>query len=534
MRKITSLLLILALVVVCVFSFASCAGHSHTYGGEWTYDANNHWHAATCEHTDAQGDLAAHTYDSDYKCTVCGYTHTHGYESAWSFDENNHWKNTSCGHTEVKGELAAHDYNSDGLCVTCGYYPNVQEGAHKHTFAKAWTTDPTGHWHASTCGHGVKADFAQHQYRVFGADTYLCEVCNYRHTHTYSADWSADSTGHWHADLCGHDKTSGFEAHTYVDGICSVCGYYDKAEHTLEEEWSMDDTGHWYACTCGHGFRFDHAAHTYDGNFVCTVCGYEHDHKTQSTAYDFDFGGHWHVVTCGHDVKPDYEAHDYVNGICSVCKYDISTLSSDELAAVAVIYSHSNPTKMTTDSSQEFGGIILNGKSILTVTQIFGKDVAVYERIQDELRSVEAGGKDEFIKGEIVTSHTITQYYEGLGVREVDPNGNTAGEWNPDGEFNIPSKSNGGIALDLKLGYIENLTWENGVLTCTVPAAFTKNVFGTDTGADVSLTIKTSDGYIREVVLQYVVPANEDSNLVDTAVNVTVMYEYDEQMITID
>lgn len=532
MRKITGLLLILALAVSCAFSFVSCAGHEHSYAEGWTFDSNNHWHAATCEHTDAQGDLTAHTYDSNYKCTVCGYTHTHSYESAWSYDADNHWKAATCAHSDVKGELAAHDFDSDGCCTTCGYRPDTQSGEHTHTFANAWTKDDTGHWHAATCGHGVRAGFAEHTYRVFGT-TYICSVCNYSHIHSYSADWSADASGHWHDDLCGHDTTIDFAKHTYdADGICTDCGYYDETVHTLEEDWSSDASSHWHACTCGHDFKFDNAAHTYDENYECTVCGYKHEHTTDSNAYDYDFGGHWHVSTCGHDVKHGYEAHDFVNGVCQICSYDINTLSNDALAEVAVIYSHSRPTKITTNSTQEFSGITLEGTTVLTMSQILGKEVAILENIQDELRSVEDGGKDEYIREEIVTNHTITQYYEGLGTREVNPVNNAAGEWNPDGESFVPAK--GAIALDLKLGYIENLSYKGGVLTCTVPGAYTKNVLGTDTGAEVTLTITTVGGYISEVSLHYVIAADEVNNLGETVVDITATYEYDEQKVSLD
>lgn len=55
--------------------------HEHTYSTEWSKDATNHWHAATCEHTTEVSDKAAHTFDEavvtketkTYTCTVCNY-----------------------------------------------------------------------------------------------------------------------------------------------------------------------------------------------------------------------------------------------------------------------------------------------------------------------------------------------------------------------------------------------------------------------------------------------------------------------------
>lgn len=65
------------------FGMAACNGdkpeeevHKHTYGSDWKSDATNHWHEATCEHTDLKDGLAAHEFDNDRDpdCNVCGYT----------------------------------------------------------------------------------------------------------------------------------------------------------------------------------------------------------------------------------------------------------------------------------------------------------------------------------------------------------------------------------------------------------------------------------------------------------------------------
>ena len=66
--------------------------HVHTFNeSKWESDENNHWHAATCAHTDEKKDFAPHTWNdgvitkpSDYgvvgekkfTCTVCGYEKT--------------------------------------------------------------------------------------------------------------------------------------------------------------------------------------------------------------------------------------------------------------------------------------------------------------------------------------------------------------------------------------------------------------------------------------------------------------------------
>ena len=131
--------------------------HTHSYGSEWKYDADNHWHECSCGD---KKDVAAHTA-SDWiidtpatatadgtkhkECTVCGYTmatetipatgggeHTHSYGSEWKYDADNHWHECSCGD---KADKAAHDFkwivdkeatatqngSKHEECKVCGY-----------------------------------------------------------------------------------------------------------------------------------------------------------------------------------------------------------------------------------------------------------------------------------------------------------------------------------------------------------------------------------------------------------------------------
>lgn len=82
------------LIVLCVFGMVACKQepepksepkHEHTFSDTWSSDETNHWHAATCEHTDEVAGKAAHTWDAGtdngngkfvYKCTVCNKTRT--------------------------------------------------------------------------------------------------------------------------------------------------------------------------------------------------------------------------------------------------------------------------------------------------------------------------------------------------------------------------------------------------------------------------------------------------------------------------
>ncbi|MCM1335933.1 MAG: hypothetical protein NC237_12910, partial [Eubacterium sp.] len=112
--------------------------HTHTFSSEWTSDDTNHWHAATCEHTDEIADQAAHVWNDGvitrfptetekgiklYTCTTCQKTkseeldllaHTHTFATAWTSDDANHWHAATCTHTEEVSDKAAHVWN-DGV-----------------------------------------------------------------------------------------------------------------------------------------------------------------------------------------------------------------------------------------------------------------------------------------------------------------------------------------------------------------------------------------------------------------------------------
>lgn len=97
-KSFITILATLMLLVLAVSAFTACGKkdgdkdkdttHTHTYATEWSKDATNHWHAATCEHTSEKKDVAAHTFgewtetkastytekgEKQRACTVCGY-----------------------------------------------------------------------------------------------------------------------------------------------------------------------------------------------------------------------------------------------------------------------------------------------------------------------------------------------------------------------------------------------------------------------------------------------------------------------------
>ena len=130
-------------------------------------------------------------------------------------------------------------------CVSC----------HKHAYSQQWSFDKDSHWHSAVCGHDLVIDKAEHNWNngieliapthtSNGIIQYECTVCGQTKTeqiplladaHTFSSEWSYDEKAHWHASTCAHDVTIGNGSHTFVKGICSVCGYI-----VFEGTWKFD------------------------------------------------------------------------------------------------------------------------------------------------------------------------------------------------------------------------------------------------------------------------------------------------------
>ena len=304
--------------------------HEHTWATTYSSDANGHWYAATCEHTDQKMSLALHNdANKDGVCDTCNYdTHQgagHSYATEWSKDENNHWHAANCGHTVAGTDLGAHvDENNDKECDTCGYDYN-----HTHAYATTWSKDFTNHWHAATCECTIEGiDIAAH---VDEDKNGVCDICQgatfdaATHTHTYATEWSKDEKNHWYAAMCDHTGlVQSVTAHNDADkdGDCDVCGWYDEAHtHTYATEWSKNDTKHWHAANCGHtGLIADEADHVMV-NGECTTCGYDGNHEhTYADEWDKDDTNHWLNANCGCTLKVAVTKHDGMDdAVCDTC-----------------------------------------------------------------------------------------------------------------------------------------------------------------------------------------------------------------------
>lgn len=175
MRIRKSALLFVGMMILLLSACtAETSTHQHTFNSSWSSDANNHWHAATCEHTEEKADISEHVWSNGvvtkeatslengeitYVCVVCNYKkveakpkleHIHTFSIDWSSDEANHWHQATCEHTDEKSEYGAHNWNmvvivratydNEGKiaynCRTCGYikYETVPKLSHEETF----------------------------------------------------------------------------------------------------------------------------------------------------------------------------------------------------------------------------------------------------------------------------------------------------------------------------------------------------------------------------------------------------------------
>lgn len=169
-----------------------------------------------------------------------------------------------------------------------------------HTYEDHYSYNKFQHWKASTCGHGVEKERADH---VFDQ-----QIAN----EEFKVEGAGSDKLYYFSCICGYHSTSMFELNHDVD----------------EEHWCFDDTGHWHECL-GCGIKEDFSEHDYefvryeDPNqyyendaaintvYKCSVCGHE---KIEETHPDREYSNfQWKQVpteanapvyfTCDFDIE---------------------------------------------------------------------------------------------------------------------------------------------------------------------------------------------------------------------------------------
>lgn len=208
----------------------------------------------------------------------------------------------------------------------------------------------------------------------------------------------------------------------------------------------------------------------------------------------------------------------------------VTVLIGGPLSAVSKMYEASLPTKVVATTKQTVGALELNCSYELITGYVDNKPASVYISTTEEIRSVEDGGNNDEIKDIIKSSTRKTEAIEGVGSRV------NGGDWNPDGT--VWSISRGGMAINLDKKLVENVVYANNTLTFTIPSANVGAVLGedyaSDIAGDVDVTIVDDGAVIASIELHYFLVANEDANLVESEMNVKVVYTYDIERINIE
>ena len=301
MNRLLKSLVLVFLTLALVFGLCACKEepqqpqeHVHTFSSEWTTDATYHWHAATCEHTDQKADRAKHTWTSkvltpathtmdgerELTCTGCGLTKkevipamtlVHIFSEEWTHDETYHWHAATCEHTGEKGSFEPHTWDSSEVLTpssctvagtiryTCKCGAVKEEALPLHTFATAWTSDDTYHWHAATCEHTEQvSEKEEHSFgtgvaKGDGTATFTCKICGKQVVKTLPVsiqmvmagpgeNSSTQAVISWHAPAKGSsleytDANGDTFIHTVANSQCneelSTAAWTDKLGHAL-------------------------------------------------------------------------------------------------------------------------------------------------------------------------------------------------------------------------------------------------------------------------------------------------------------
>jgi len=147
MKKFLLALMIFGVALFVVACNENDAAHEHTFSEEWSSDDFNHWHNATCEHTDQKADFAGHFWGEGevtteptckakgvrtFTCSACGKTKTEDVkmlEHEWvcAVSEEDSTKHiTSCKNCGEVKETVEHVYKEVVTAATCTTYGKTE------------------------------------------------------------------------------------------------------------------------------------------------------------------------------------------------------------------------------------------------------------------------------------------------------------------------------------------------------------------------------------------------------------------------
>ena len=148
------------------------------------------------------------------------------------------------------------------------------------------------------------------------------------HEHEYSADWSSDETNHWHAALCDDAESADLAAHTFVEGVCSVCGYEkpveDEKPACTHENMTPAETK---AATCTEEGELTYTCSDCDYSFTEPTSKVDHTRENikavEPTCTETGLSKGEKCSVCDTILKAQTEipatGHDFADGLCKSC-----------------------------------------------------------------------------------------------------------------------------------------------------------------------------------------------------------------------
>lgn len=243
----------------------------HSYADTWSSDGTNHWHQATCEHSDKLKDRAEHTYplwQDKYTELV-----------------------TNGGKTMTGKEILA--------CTVCGYERPMTE-AYQMFICGNISSYPTAKWNNS---FKTKADLAANcipmtydeATNTFSAEVLLNprdEFCVYN-----------NAEGTVYPPRASQSSTSALRVEKRSTYIISwqptdyTVDYSTEHAHKFTSNWKFSATEHWLECDSNDGAikEGSQTAHQMENN-ACTVCGFGPDTCEHTDGYSFNYAG-WEGAT---------------------------------------------------------------------------------------------------------------------------------------------------------------------------------------------------------------------------------------------
>ena len=304
--------------------------------------------------------------DAEGLDTDCEHKYT-----TWIITEFEHsYECQSCGKIIIPMEM----HNMvDGQCTICSFYPDCP---HKNLGLFGGRNDGYHYLRCNDC-YEVFDDTREKHTNLFGFCT-ICKDTNQCNHENTKIEWLPDSydpasSHHSFCTYCCSIFDNSFSSHDFIEGKCSICGYFPTCTHQ-SSEWHYNQIGHRMICShCGNviGEFISHTmfngscsvcgyapcpndGHTlYTGRYyahICQTCGYTVDpkdvdndgwcdccctpwsccHNNTKWTYDTEYAPEYHYqecVDCGQWLYESWSEHTPVNGVCSVCGYECETVT---------------------------------------------------------------------------------------------------------------------------------------------------------------------------------------------------------------